>query len=290
MPFHPPRVFFIGLLVNGKTVSSGYRLPVAKQGVDDERFFNTIAATTTARQSRYNAVLNLVGHKVHKRNVFWHQLETTTPPSNSSNMTCPSGSFRWPANETQRIQTGSNWYHCMTTATVSLLDAIFSLDTQYGLETAAVIWGTPRTYVHPNCTGNSQLGILPCPPSVEMMPAYYDWIAFIAIRWPNIVHYIIGNEVDASSYFDPSPYSNDVNQSIVNTTDGYAWIARYVDLITTAHRAIAHNRAGIPTMLYVATDRMWTATPWCPGPRWGSRCPLGTVNLLNGLRFLQMFQ
>ena len=25
------------------------------------------------------------------------------------------------------------------------------------------------------------------------------------------------------------------------------------------------------------------ASPWCPGPRWGSRCPLGAVNLLNGL-------
>jgi hypothetical protein len=280
---------FSGLAIVGKTISAGYQLPLAKQGVDDERFFDTVPSTATVQQSRYNAVLNLVGHKVHKRNVFWHQLETTTPPSNSSNISCPSGSFKWPANEAQLIQTDCNWYHCMNTATVSVLDTVFHIDTQYGLETAAVVWGTPSTYVNPNCTGNSQLGILPCPPSIEMMPAYYDWIAFIATRWPNIVHYIIGNEVDASTYFDPSPYSNDVNHSIANTSDGDAWIDRYVDLMTTAHRAIAQNRPGIPTMLYVSTDRMWTETPWCPGPNWGSRCPLGTVNLLNGSSCLKIF-
>jgi hypothetical protein len=249
------------LSVVGKTISSGYQLPLAKQGVDDERFFNTLATNTNTQQSRYNAVHNLVGHKVHKRNVFWHQLETTTPPSNNSNMTCPLGSFKWPTNEAQRIQTGSTWYHCMNTVTVSALDAVFNLDTQYRLETAAVIWGTPSTYINPSCIGNSQLGKLPCPPAVEMMPAYYDWITFIATRWPNIVHYIIGNEVHASTYFDPSPYSNNVNQSIANTTNGDAWIARYVDLLTTTHRAIAQNRPKIPTMLHVSTDRMWTATP-----------------------------
>jgi hypothetical protein len=171
----------------------------------------------------------------------------------------------------------------MVTVTTILLDSVFKLDEQNSLETAAVVWGTPSQYIHPNCTGNSQLGKISCPPTKEMTPAFYDFVAFCATRWPSIVHYIIDNEVDSSTWFDPSPYSNNVNHSIVNTPDGDAWIARYIDLFTTAHRAIAHNRVGKPTMMYVSTDRMWTASPWCPGPKWGSRCPLGTVNLLNGI-------
>jgi hypothetical protein len=199
------------------------------------------------------------------------------------NLTCASNHFKWPTSEAHRLQVNATWYHCMVTITINLLDSVFTLDKQNGLETAAVIWGTPSQYMHPNCTGNGQLGRLPCPPTREMTPAFYDFMAFCATRWSSIVHYIIENEVDSSTWFDPSPYSNNINHSIVNTPDADAWIGRYVDLLTTAHQAIARNRVGMPTMLYVSTDRMRTASPWCPGPKWGSRCPLGTVNLLNGI-------
>ncbi|CAF0884412.1 unnamed protein product [Didymodactylos carnosus] len=174
----------------------------------------------------------------------------------------------------------------MVTATVQLLDITFALDKEFGLETAAVIWGTPAQYIHPDCLGGkigSAWTYVACPPMYEFMPAYYDWIAFAASRWTNIVHWIIGNEVDQSPYYDPTPYSNNVNHSIVNTSDGHAWVARYVNLFTTAHQTLALVRQGVPTMMYVSVDRQWKlALSFCPTNS-NTRCALGTFYLLEGL-------
>ena len=90
-------------------------------------------------------------------------------------------------------------------------------------------------------------------------------------------------QVDSSTWFDMSPEVNDTQQHIENTPAADVYVGRYVDMMRLTHDAIARNLAGQPSMMYVSTDRMWTATPWSPGPRWGSRCPLGTSNLLQGI-------
>lgn len=48
----------------------------------------------------------------------------------------------------------------------------------------------------------------------------------------------------------------------VGTPQQDIYVARYVALMRGAHDAIARNLAGKPSMMYVSTDRMWTATPW----------------------------
>ena len=77
---------------------------------------------------------------------------------------------------------------------------------------------------------------------------------------------------------------NDTAQHIENTPQADIYVARYVAMMNLTHNAIALNLKGLPSMMWVSTDRMWTASPWCPGPKWGAtRCPLGTSNLLAGI-------
>ena len=91
-------------------------------------------------------------------------------------------------------------------------------------------------------------------------------------------------QVDNWEWFDMSPDVNDSSQHIENTPAADVYVQRYVSMLQTTHDAIQRNLKGQPSMVYVSTDRMWTASPWCPGPRWGStRCPFGTGNLLAGI-------
>lgn len=95
---------------------------------------------------------------------------------------------------------------------------------------------------------------------------------------------LICMQVDNYAWFDMSPEVNDTNQHIENTPQADILVGRYVAMLQGTHSAIARNLRGQPTMMYVSTDRMWTSSPWCPGPKWaGNRCPLGTGNLLAGI-------
>ena len=55
---------------------------------------------------------------------------------------------------------------------------------------------------------------------------------------------------------------------------------RYVAMLRGVHDAVKQNLKGKPSMIYVPLTRMWTASPWCPGPKWGRRCNFGAVNVL----------
>ena len=95
---------------------------------------------------------------------------------------------------------------------------------------------------------------------------------------------ILRMQVDNFEWFDMSPEVNDTGQHIEGTPAADVLIGRYVAMMRATHNAIERNLKGQPSMMYVSTDRMWTSSPWCPGPRWASpRCPLGTGNLLAGI-------
>ena len=191
----------------------------------------------------------------------------------------------WPSNSTVKNQLRVNNYHCYNTVRVRSWDMYMNNDVAFGIETAAVLWGSPAWYVHPNCTGTAALGKVACSPRPENISAWYDYVAFVGSRWPSATHLVIWNEVSSSTWFDPSPYANNTQKNMTGTPDADIWIDMYANMLKQAHDAIYVSRtlAGLTTLMYVSTDRMLTATPWCGTPRWGPRCPLGVWNLLNGL-------
>lgn len=72
-------------------------------------------------------------------------------------------------------------------------------------------------------------------------------------------------QVDCSTWFDMSDEVNDTLQHIEGTPQQDIYVGRYVAMLRGTHDMIARNLPGQPSMLYVSTDRMWTASPWCPG-------------------------
>ncbi|KAK9787472.1 hypothetical protein WJX73_006388 [Symbiochloris irregularis] len=147
----------------------------------------------------------------------------------------------------------------------------------------------PTQFINPNCTGNSLVQQLSCAPRADALPSWADFSTLLASRWQGgaagrFTHFIVWNEADNYAWFDMSPEVNDTNQHIENTPQASILVGRYVAMLQGTHNAIARNLRGQPTMMYVSTDRMWTSSPWCPGPKWaGVRCPLGTGNLLAGI-------
>ncbi|KAK9787465.1 hypothetical protein WJX73_000506 [Symbiochloris irregularis] len=282
------------ITVLGKTISNGYQLPINKQGINDQRYFLSQGWTskwTVERDARYKALVDQINPGVRRYNVFWHVIEgpvLLNTSTNVSKLVCPAGYLKYPANEDLRIKWGFNQFHCYNYGLINDLDDYLRRDASYGIESAAIMWGCPQMYRNPGCLGNPQLGKVPCAPSQEYLWAWDDFSALLTSRWQGgkqgrFTHFIIWNEADSSTWFDMSPEVNDTQQHIENTPQATVYVARYVAMMKGAHDSIARNLKGQPSMLYVSTDRMWTASPWCPGPRWGSRCPLGTVNLLNGI-------
>ena len=271
------------LTVRGKSISDGYVLPTHKQGYDDQRY---MSSTQVELQTRTDMVQALFAPSVRKQNLFWHLVETINLTSPNPDLVCGNGGFMWPPNSTVKNQLGVNNFHCYSLLRVRLLDKYMNNDAAYGIETAAVLWGSPFWYIHPNCTGaGGGVGQRPCSPRPENISAWYDFVAFVGDRWPSATHLIIWNEAGSSSWFDPSPYANNTGQNMTGTSDADTWIDMYANMLVTAHDAIYASRTlvGRKTLMYVSTDRMLTNTPWCPGPKWGARCPLGTWKLLNGL-------
>lgn len=271
------------VIVNSKSISDGYQILKQKQGYDDQRFMTTQTVTDQQLRARYQAVQDLFAPKIHKQNVFWHQIESGTSGSSYADLSCPTGYFRWPPTMVVAQYLGTKSFHCYNTVVVRGLDRKFNMDEQFGLEAAVVLWGCPKIYAHENCTGNTQLGKLPCSPRPENISAWYDFVSFVGSRWKVASNIIVWNEVDSSTWFDPSPYVNNTLKFMTGTADADIWIQMYANMLYAAHDAVALARPGSPTLLYVSTDRMLTATPWCPSSRWGARCPLGTWNLLQGL-------
>ena len=89
--------------------------------------------------------------------------------------------------------------------------------------------------------------------------------------------------MDTPAYYDMSPEVNNTLQHIENTEQAAVYIGRYVAMLKGVHEAVRSHLAGRPSMIWVPLTRMWTASPWCPGPRWGRRCNFGAGNVLTQL-------
>ena len=272
------------VVIQGRTISNGYTLPAHKQGYDEQRFMQAAPAPLDMK-GRYDAVQAMFAPKVRKQNLFWHLVETSNKTSGQPNLNCGTGGFLWPPNASVKAQYQVNSFHCYDLLRVRLLDSYLNMDALYGLETAVVLWGSPKWYVNPGCIGNTLLGQLGCSPRPENLTAWYDFVAFVGSRWTTATHFIIWNECDSSTWFDASPYMNNTQKNMTGTADAKTWVQMYANMLVAAHGAISVTRtaAGLPTLMYVSTDRALTNSVWCPGPKWGPRCPLGTWNLLDGL-------
>ena len=53
----------------------------------------------------------------------------------------------------------------------------------------------------------------------------------------------------------------DTLQHIENTPQAAVYVGRYVAMMVATHSAI-NLATSLPTLLWVSTDRMWTASPW----------------------------
>lgn len=53
----------------------------------------------------------------------------------------------------------------------------------------------------------------------------------------------------------------DTLQHIENTPQAAVYVGRYVAMMVATHSAIS-LATSLPTLLWVSTDRMWTASPW----------------------------
>ena len=262
--------------IDGLTISRGYQIPASSVGIDQQRYMLTVPAA--AIPSRYTAVKEAVGAFVHKTTVYWHQVESV--PLN--NCTKPGG-FLWPSNTTHQQQTGATAFHCYNTVVVKSLAAKFAADLAAGVESAVVVWGGPAFYVHPDCIGVPSRARLGCPPTPDKLAFFGDFFGFLAERFSSIRHFIVWNEADNSDWFDTSPFVDNIQKRVDNATAGAMWVDMYANLMRSAHQGLARVSRQ-PVMLYACIDTMLTATPWCPGDkRWGSRCPLGAWQLLDGL-------
>ena len=80
--------------VLGRTISNGYQLPNAKQGVNDQRFFlvnDWYAQYPALRSARYQALAGYLAPGVRRYNVFWYVFESSTVTPSTSPVNCPAG-------------------------------------------------------------------------------------------------------------------------------------------------------------------------------------------------------
>lgn len=80
------------------------------------------------------------------------------------------------------------------------------------------------------------------------------------------------SQVASPQWFDMSPEVDDVEKHIENTPAATKLAQRYVKMMSAVHGAIKQNLYGKPSLIYVSIDRMWTASPWCPGEMHMSGC------------------
>jgi hypothetical protein len=89
---------------------------------------------------------------IRRYNMFWSSFENKVP-SAVGPLECPAGTTLLPATEPERKAFGYHRFHCYSSPQTALFDTLFELDRQLGAQNAAIIYGTPDFYRHPNCTG-----------------------------------------------------------------------------------------------------------------------------------------
>ncbi|KAK9813417.1 hypothetical protein WJX73_007443 [Symbiochloris irregularis] len=246
------------VVVAGSTISRGYVLPRSKQGINDQRFFidqGLSYANQAGRKQRYAALMNQINPGV-------------------------------PSNATEKARMGMALYHCYSTAYLKDTGNLLALDAANNIESAVIMWGAPSAYQNPGCLGNGQGGKQACVPRADAIPAWRDYAILLVSQWQGgsagrFTHFIVWNEVDSPDWYDMSPEVDDIGIHIENTPAADVYVGRYVLMLKAVHDAVAQNLPNQPTMVYVPMTRMWTASPWCPGPRWSSRCNIGASNFLN---------
>lgn len=265
------------LTIDGIGIAKGYKAPENKAGVDEQQYLQRM--DPSFKDARYEAVKRLFHPTVHKSNLWWSSLEKS-PISDCSGP----GAYVWPPNATERARLGARGTRCYDRVTIKGLDARFALDTKFGLESLVVLWNSPPFYTHPSCPGTPALGKAACAPLMDQGAAWEDFVVFVADRYASIKHFVVWNEADDSTWFDPFPAVDNFGKHVEGTPAADVWVDLYARLLVGAHAAVARART-TPAMLYVAIDRQWTSSPWCGDGtgRWGARCPLGAGNLLAGL-------
>ncbi|KAK9829983.1 hypothetical protein WJX72_009021 [[Myrmecia] bisecta] len=282
------------VIVTGRDISDGYMLPANKQGIQDQRYYNTFLNRpgSPERPGRYAQLHADIAPGVHQYNAYWSSFEKAhIAPSDVSNLTCPKGSFKVPASWDQKAALGYTRYHCYDVRATADFADMLALDAAHGWESAAVIWSAADGFRHPNCSGatfHNKLNFGGCPPRADAMADFADFVIFLSAHFNgtaaspgHFTHFILWNENANGDWFDFSPFVS-VTQA-PDAAHKVLWINKYVDMLRTTHQALARNHeAGKPQMLYVSVDRIWKQLQTCP-PTGFQHCHMGTQNFLDGI-------
>ncbi|KAK9845520.1 hypothetical protein WJX81_008440 [Elliptochloris bilobata] len=291
----------VPLVVSSPGVANGYRLPARKEGVFDQRYFDANGIAGDAERAfRYAALKRVVDPGVRLYHALWDAYEHPAAPPSAAPRACPTGYTQVPADEAGRAAAGMARFHCYNSAAVAGLDSYLRLDAAYGTESAAVVWGAPQQFRYAECAGRA-VGpatwlFSGCVPRDDAMPAFADFVAFLAARRApaahaaggalsgRLRHFVIWNEADSGEWFDYSPRVN-TSAPLTQAAAG-AWLDKYAAMLEAAHGAVAGAAAGAPggapALVYASVDRVW-APPAGGAVPGRVRCSLGVKVLLDGL-------
>ncbi|CAK0750651.1 hypothetical protein CVIRNUC_002007 [Coccomyxa viridis] len=281
--------------VSGSSISKGYVLPVNKQGIHDQRYYDArgIQASTAPgmAEQRYQAYMEDVQPGVRRYNVFWQPFESSGVQPSRQPMSCPSGYQLVPPASQDLNSTGYNRFHCYSSSQIQLFEAYLALDASHAIQSCATIWGIPDSpFRSPKCSGQVirnqtvTLGCVPLSPAV--MQDFQDFINFLAEHYNSeqgrFSHYIIWNEVANGDWFDASPLIN--SKVAVSDSDTSLWLDIYAHMLTLAHDAIQRHHTA-PAMLYLSLDQDWERTqgpcpPFVPGMQ---HCHIGSKTVVEGM-------
>ena len=242
----------------------------SKMGVNDQAYIDThgLYDDIPTLIQRYDNMKTNFDPGVRIYNVYHNGLEITTVSSSSDpNLQCPAGSVRIPNNASEMAQKNYRKYRCIDESQLTRFQYETSLDVQYGIEPAVVMWCTNPQYINEGCNTGCA-----CVVRYDALDDWHDYVNVIVQEIGNFKHYIVYNENAASQWFDMTPIIN-IYEGYLSDADVDIWIEWYAHMFLTSLQAIGNSGK-----IYVSTDGLWEP----PGTPSGAPYHMGTKRLLDG--------
>eukprot|EP00039_Didymoeca_costata_P012770 m.185654 g.185654 ORF g.185654 m.185654 type:complete len:591 (+) comp15579_c0_seq2:183-1955(+) len=265
----------------------GLPWPQGLQGHDDENYPMSLLSNsfpTSDLLQRYKVITSMKPG-IRRYNMFWSAMEQIHS-SSTSNISCPEGTIKTPANEEDKDKRGYRKYHCYNKAELLNFDAVFALDAAAGAQNAAILYSAPPFYRHPNCTGFSFGKVKDkdgCVPMPQYLDDYYDYVNMLAERWAtnNLKHFIVWNEVASAGWMDLSPdipnrAGPNGSNPLTDAQTDYL-VSRYAELMNLTAQAVSRHTD--IAMIWSSNDRLWER----PHQREGDPLHIGVRPLLDRL-------
>ena len=217
-------------------------------GLNDQARSDTLDAITL--NARMQAQQNDFEPLVRIYNVYWSGIESNIM-SDTNPIQCPTGTTMYPATQQEMTQMRYNKYRCMTDASITGFQNTFSINRQFGLQNAVVLWTSPQQYIDPNCQGvGGTIRQLPCVPMDQFESDWQDWMTFVSNNF-DVDHIIIWNEVASNMWFDYTP--NIAVSGPYGQQDIDLWNNKILRMMNLARAALSTNH-----LLYISLDQLMT--------------------------------